>query len=135
MLQARAQLNFNEPSVIRRRAVALIPIDKVNPSVSCLFGYRDVIFFTDELMLLPALSVFKANFANLSRGIENRPAAANILHPRQIHVRETAQLLENGGDALEPLCDQSVFISATGESSQPDLHCVQGKAMSRTPVI
>ena len=79
--------------------------------------------FTADPRLVP--DAIRLGALSYDETMELAHFGANVLHPRELHVRQTDELAANRGQPLDALGDESVPIHRRHLRAKAHLHCVQ----------
>ena len=72
--------------------IGLIAIYQVNTTITTCPRLRHIVVAPEQFMFRPAPLESANDATNAVDGWQYRPAAADVLHPRELHVMRTPQL-------------------------------------------
>src|SRR5712691_1636635 len=134
----RSAVDFGAPALLPRRPQLNLdettapPHDDVNCSIARRPRTDGVVIETRDVPA--ALSQAPHDCLDVLLRRKDRPAASDVLHPRELHLRYSGELVDDRWDALEPLRDDDWSALTVHEGPHAHRHAVQGVLKAVTKI-
>src|SRR5262245_60849238 len=107
----------------------------MDATVTRWLGTLDVVILTHHPVLDGTFLVLLRKPPDGADIPHDSTTTSDVLHARELHLRDKLKLELDGRHPLESLCNQRPAIQATRLLSKSRLECVQRKAVRGTPIV